>query len=116
MAKQKKAKVDEDQVQSDSDFPKKWEKLLSKEWKEMSESFSTEDIKKKIVQFEQAISATEKDEANDLALNALKERKSELTKEIKELSEVYSESVVQTQAQIRWLVHLLDSRGTPVEQ
>lgn len=94
---------------------KKWAKLLSSEWMSTAETWNTDEIKKKIVQWEQAIGQVEKDMDADSALNALKERMIELKEEIKEKSEVYTKTVAETQAQIRYVVHLLDQRGVSVK-
>jgi len=102
-----------DDAQSSSQ--KKWMKLLSTEWMSTAESYSTDDIKKKIVQWEQAISQFEKDMDNDSALNGLKEKMSDLKEELKDMSEVYTKSVAEAQAQIKFVVHLLDSRGVSVK-
>lgn len=110
MAKKKNDAVDE----QDNGFNKKWAKLLSTEWMSTAESYSTDEIKKKIVQFEQAISVVEQDMDNDSALQALKNRETDLKKEIKDMSEPYTKSVAETQAQIKYIVWLLQNRGVSV--
>lgn len=112
MAKKKAVAVDgaSDDNQS-SASQKKWMKILSTEWMATAETYSTDEIKKKIVQWEQAISQFEKDMDNDSALNGLKEKMADLKEELKEKSEVYTKSSAETQAQIKFVVHLLDSRG-----
>lgn len=111
MAKKKNVDVADD---SQSGFNKKWAKLLSADWMTMAESFSTDEIKKKIVQWEQAKSVVEKDMDADTALNSLKERSKELKEEIKEMSEPYTKSVAETDAQIKYGVYLLEQRGVSV--
>lgn len=116
MAKKKAAaSVDGQDDNQTSGVGKKWAKLLSAEWMTTAESFSTDEIKKKIVQWEQAISSFEKDMDADMALNVLKERMTEIKEEIKEKSEVYTKSCAETQAQIKYVVYLLDSRGVSVQ-
>src|ERR1700690_2216567 len=102
MAKKKTADgTDETQT---SGVGKKWAKLLSAEWMTTAESYSTDEIKKKIVQWEQAISSIEKDLEQDTALNVLQERMKEIKEEIKEKSEVYTKTILETQAQIKFVV------------
>lgn len=96
-------------------FSKKWAKLLSTEWMTTAESYSTDEIKKKVVQWEQALGQVEKDMDNDSALSGLKDKMAELKEELKEKSEVYTKSVAETQAQIKYVVHLLDQRGVSVK-
>lgn len=115
MAKKKAASVDGQDDNQTSGVGKKWAKLLSAEWMTTAESYSTDEIKKKIVQWEQAISSFEKDMEADMALNVLKERMTEIKEEIKEKSEVYTKSCAETQAQIKYVVYLLDSRGVSVQ-
>jgi len=112
MAKKKNTDVTDDS--QDNGFNKKWAKLLSADWMTMAESFSTDEIKKKIVQWEQAKAVVEKDMDSDAALNALKERAKELKEEIKEKSEPYTKSVAETDAQIKYGVYLLEQRGVSV--
>lgn len=96
-------------------FPKKWAKLLSPEWIAGADSKSTEELKKNIIQLEQAISATEKDMDADPALNGIKDKMSELKDELKEKAAVYKDTIVESTAQIKYAVHLLDSRGVQVK-
>lgn len=109
MARKKKDAVDDN-----SGFNKKWAKLLSADWMQIAESFSTDEIKKKIIQAEQAISTFENDMEADSTLKSLKERQKELKEEIKDVSEPYTKSIAETQAQIKYFVHLLESRGVSV--
>jgi DNA-binding transcriptional regulator GbsR (MarR family) len=95
-------------------FSKKWEKHLQSGFKEIADSLSTEDLKKKIVEYEQAISSVEKDMDADPKLSALKEKAKELKEDIKEVSEVYTVSINESQASIKYMVYALESRGGPV--
>lgn len=104
-----------DKGQQYSGFSKKWQKFLSTDWQKSAESFSTDELKKKIVLWEQAISSSEKDMDADHKLNGLKEKATELKEEIKEHSKVYTESINGSHAMIRFAVYLLESRGTPVK-
>lgn len=96
-------------------IPKKWMKLLTEDWRSAADSKSTDELKKNIVQWEQAISSTEKDMDNDSALNGIKEKMTDLKEDLKEKSTVYKESITQCTAQIKYAVHLLDSRGVQVK-
>lgn len=108
-------KNSDDSPQVDTTFAQKWAKKLTKEWMSSAEGYTTDDLKKKIVQWEQAISATEKDEEADMALNGIKDKMADLKEDLKEKSKVYKESVDICQAQIRFAVHLLESRGIEVK-
>lgn len=93
--------------QSATNFPKKWLKKLEKfapGFVEEGESMSTEELKKKVLEWEQLISTTEKDMDHDEALTALKE-------EAKQHAQVYKDTVSAQQAKIRYAVYLLESRG-----
>lgn len=115
MAKKKIVNADGATDDTQTTSQKKWMKILSTEWMSTAESYTTEEIKKKIVQWEQAISQFEKDMDNDSALNGLKEKMTELKEELKEKSEVYTKSVAEAQSQIKYVVHLLDQRGVSVK-
>lgn len=118
MARKKKDAADGGTDTNDSQNPlsgKKWAKLLSSEWMTTAESWNTDEIKKKIVQWEQAIGQSEKDMDADHALNGLKDRMAELKEQIKETSEVYTKTIAEVQAQIKYVVHLLDQRGVSVK-
>lgn len=93
-----------------SGFPDKHKKHLSSEWMESSESKNNEELKKNLVQYEQAISAAEKDREADPKLNGLKDRATDLKKEI-ETADVYKLSIQELQAQIKYIVHVLEGRG-----
>lgn len=99
MARKKK-----DTTEDVGSFPRKWRTKLPDGFSEEAESFSTDDLKKKVVEWEQVISGAEKDMANDEALIALKE-------ECKEQSQVYKETMNSHQAKIRFAIYLLESRG-----
>ena len=96
-------------------FPQKWAKLLSSEWMSGAESKATDELKKNIVQWEQAISATERDMDGDPVLNGIKDKMTELKEELKEKSAVYKDTVAISVAQIKFAVHLLDTRGVQVK-
>src|ERR1044072_4312780 len=109
MGRKKKDAVDGTDT-NDSQNPlagKKWAKLLSSEWMTTAESWTTDEIKKKIVQWEQAIGQSEKDMDADSALNGLKDRMADLKEQIKDTSEVYTKTIAEVQAQIKYVVHLL---------
>lgn len=90
--------------QGSNDFPKKWKDKLPENWAETAQTYDNETLKKKIVEYESAISSTEKDQEADADLTSLKE-------EVKEKSKVYKESISSCQACIRYSVYLLEQRG-----
>lgn len=96
------------------EFSKKWAKLLSEEWMNSTDSKSTDDINKDIVKLEQAISSTEEDMDSDSELNVIIDRLADLKADFKEKSKFYKETITSSQAQIKYLVHVLKSRGVPV--
>lgn len=98
----------------DSGFSKKWEKKLPQGFKDVADSYDTDTIKKKIVEYEKAISATEKDMDADPKLSGLKDRMKDLKDEIKEASEVYTLTISESNASIRYLVYVLEGRGEVV--
>ena len=87
-----------------TNFPKKWRSKLPEGFEEKAEAFSTDDLKKKIVEWEQQISASEKDLEADERLASIKE-------EYKEMEDVYKSSSKMHQAMIRFALYLLESRG-----
>ncbi len=91
-------------AESDTTFPKKWLKKLPENWTEVAEGYDSETLKKKVVEWEQAIATTEKDMDADNELLALKE-------ELKDKAEVYKKSISESQAMIRYAVYLLENRG-----
>lgn len=101
-------KNDNEQVNnSNSSFPRKWEKKLPPEiddTKTKIDGMSDDELRKMCVKWNQAISATERDMENDSKLNSLKE-------DIKEAAGVYKDSISACQAQIRYAVFVLESRG-----
>lgn len=101
MARKKKSDTDD---QGPSEFPKKWLKKLPENWTDTAESYDNDLLKKKVVEWEQAISVTEKDMEADADLTALKEQ-------VKVDSEVYKKSITECQAMIRYAIFLLESRG-----
>lgn len=94
-----------------NDFPKKWNKLLSDSWKTTAESYDNDELKKKIVDAERAISDFEKDMEADQKLQSVKTRLTELKEELKEMSADYMVPLKECQAQIKYSVHLLQQRG-----
>ena len=88
----------------DSTFPKKWATKLPEGHAEKAESLSNEDLKKKIVEWEQTISGAEKDMEADDHLASLKE-------EVKEVAGTYKTTMVTYRAMIRHAVFLLETRG-----
>jgi len=103
----KMSKKDKDTTDTgNSVFPAKWAKKLPSGWSEEADSLSLDDLKKKLVEFERTISSTEKDMENDGKLLDLK-------KETKEVGDQYKDIIDAHRAMIKYLVYIIDSRGTP---
>lgn len=111
MGRPKKVKTqDSDQV-VDTVFPKKWAKSLDPQWMETAETFSTDEIKDKILKWEDAISSSEKDLDQDRSILDLRDKIADLQKDLKDKVELYKESIQQGQAQIKYCIHILQQRG-----
>ncbi len=106
----RRKKEEDSNGKDNSGFPDKYKKHLSSEWMESSESKSNDELKKNVVQYEQAISMAEKDREGDPKLNALKEQAITLKKEIED-ADPYKLSIQELQAQIKYAVHILAQRG-----
>lgn len=87
-------------------FPKKWSKYLPEGFVEKAEGMTVEDLKKKLVECERAINNTEKDLDNDGKLNDAKQ-------EVSNISGAYKEILNAHKAMVKYMVYVLDSRGTP---
>lgn len=97
-------KKDSDNDSAPKGFPKKWLKKLPENWTETAEGYDNDTLKKEVIKLEHAISATEKDQEADADLTALKEQ-------VKEAAEVYTKSITECQAMVRYSIFLLQSRG-----
>lgn len=93
-----------EEKQTTPGFPKKWAKRLPDGVSEQLQQMSDDELRKKIVQWQQLISQTEKDMSNDPKLESLKE-------EIKDKSSVYKETLVVANAQMRFAAYVLEGRG-----
>lgn len=91
---------------SSGSFPQKWASKLPGDFAEKAESMSLDDLKKKLVECERTISSTEKDMESDTKLNSAKE-------EVKELAATYKEILNAHKAMVKYLVYVIDGRGTP---
>lgn len=87
-------------------FPKKWASKLPGNFAEAAEAMSLDDLKKKLVECERTISSTEKDMESDTKLSSAKE-------EVKDLSGAYKEVLNAHKAMVKYLVYVIDERGTP---
>ena len=87
---------------TDRIFPKKYK--VPDSFKESADAMETDELKKRIIQLEQAISSTEHDMDADDKLNSLKEQ-------VKERADIYKVSIKESQAMIKYSVWLLESRG-----
>lgn len=87
-------------------FPAKWASKLPDGWAEAAESMSADELKKKLVDCERTISSTEKDMENDSKLIEAKE-------EAKKIGSQYKEVITAHKAMVKYLVHVIDERGTP---
>ncbi|HVI40800.1 MAG TPA: hypothetical protein VM577_09080 [Anaerovoracaceae bacterium] len=89
-----------------STFPAKWLSKLPEGWTDVAQAMSADDLKKKLVECERTISSTEKDMENDPKLVEAKE-------EAKALSGSYKEIINAHKAMVKYLVYVIDERGTP---
>jgi hypothetical protein len=85
-------------------FPKKLLDCLSDEFKDGAPGMSTEDLRKKLVEFERGVSETEKDMKNDPKLLQLKE-------DLKAYSEGYKDLIKENKASIQYVLYILEMRG-----
>lgn len=87
---------------------KKWIKILkdlaSPNFMDDAAAWEEEEIKRKLMEYEKAISFTEQEMDNDLELGSVKEK-------LKELTAPYKETIKLNQAMIRYLVFVLENRG-----
>lgn len=100
-------KIVEQNDTSTLSFSRKWEKKLPEpieDTKSKIESMGDEELKKKIVQWQQAISNSEKDLENDPKVNSLKE-------DLKERCLPYREVIQECMAQMRFACFVLETRG-----
>jgi hypothetical protein len=89
-------------------FNKKYAKRLKESnFCEMAESMDNDELKKKLVQYEQGISEQEKLKEKDVLLQNLKE-------EVKERNDVYNSPVLDLTAQIKYIVFVLEGRGIAI--
>lgn len=94
---------------ADSDygnFPSKFAKKLPPGFNETAQSMSIDDLKKKLVECERTISSTEKDQENDPKLIEAKEN-------VDALSVGYKEILSAHKAMVKFIVYVIDERGTP---
>lgn len=82
----------------------KWLKKLPEKFLENAEGMSTEELKKKIVDAENIIDSTEKDQDSDVKLLDAKEQ-------VKELSADYKQTTSEMKNHIRVYVRVLQDRG-----
>lgn len=88
------------------EFPQKYLNKLPISFKDAADSMSEDEIKKRIVEISKAISSFEKDMDNDTKLIELKEQ-------VKELSDTYKVPIREHHIMIKYLVYMLEQRGTP---
>lgn len=99
-----KTKKDNDNSNTSS-FPAKWLSKLPEGWTDIAQAMSAEDLKKKLVECERTISSTEKDMENDPKLIEAKEA-------AKNVSGDYKAIINAHKAMVKYLVYVLDERGT----
>ena len=95
-----------DASSNQSSFPAKWLSKLPEGWTDVAQAMSLDDLNKKLVECERTISSTEKDMENDSKLVAAKE-------EAKTISGDYKSIINAHKAMVKYLVHVIDERGTP---
>lgn len=94
---------------SDHELGKKWIKILKSDYApanfmDDAAAWSEDEIKRKLMEYEKAISFTEQEIENDMELQSLKEK-------LKETMAPYKETIKLNQAMIRYLVYVLENRG-----
>lgn len=99
-----KNKKNEEHLEIEEAFPKKWLNKLPEGFFEAAQSMSAEELKTRLITSEQTVSSTEKEMDNDQKLNTLKE-------DVKLLSSGYREVLSAQKAVIRAVVFVLNSRG-----
>ena len=85
-------------------FPKRWLSKLPDGWADTVNTYSTEDLKKTMVDCERSTSEVEKEQENDVKLSAAKEL-------CKELGGAYRDTLKMYRAKIKFLVYTMDQRG-----
>jgi hypothetical protein len=100
-----KNKQNQDNEATHTSFPKKYLKHLPEGKMEELESMSADELKKKLVEYEQTISSTEKDMENDPKLESAKT-------EVTELSGAYKEILNAHKALVKCVIFVLEGRGT----
>lgn len=90
-------------------FPEKWNKVLKDlpEFKEKADASSTEDLKKIIIMCEGNIYNVDKEQEDDVKLNAAKEM-------AKELAAPYRDAKKVQMAKIQYAIFLLDGKGVAI--
>ncbi len=95
-----------------SDFPEKYVKVLNKlagEFMDSSNSKTDDEVRKEILKAEGNIYEIEQAKDGDIKLNGAKDL-------VKELSGPYRESKTVETAKIKYSIHLLESRGVPIDK
>lgn len=93
---------------TEKQFPKKWlKKVQESGWQEAADSMGTDELKRKIVEFEKAISEQEYLMEEDEFLQKLKT-------DMKERKAIYMEPIGELVANIKYSVFALESRGEVV--
>ncbi len=85
-------------------FSKKLLDCISDEFKDSAVSMTTDDLRKKMVEFERSQSDTAKDMKNDPKIIDMKEN-------LKALSEGYRDVIKADKASIQYILYILDTRG-----
>ncbi len=101
--------MSEEEQEGKRAFPKKWlKKIQESGWQDMADSMETDELKKRIVEFEQAIGEHEALMEKDSFLEKLKE-------DLSERKGVYTVPIAEITAKIKYSVYVLESRGTKVK-
>ncbi len=85
-------------------FPEKLKKLLPVGFDDTVNSMNTDDVKKRLIEYEKAIEEFEKDMGNDVKLNSAKDL-------VKEQSSIYKVPIKEHRAMIKYLLFVMSERG-----
>jgi hypothetical protein len=95
-------------IPSHPDFPEKWAQHLTDTFVSRAEAMEKDEMDTYVVECEMTIDATQKDVADDVKIQDLKEQ-------LKYLREGYRDVLSKSQAEIKFLLYLMNCRGYNVK-
>jgi len=95
-------------LKSHPDFPEKWAQHLTETFVSKAEAMDKADMDQYVVECEMTIDATQRDAADDAKIQDLKEQ-------LKYLREGYKGVLNKSQAEIKFLLYLMNTRGYNVK-